>query len=105
MPSKLSRSSPERYAGKKQSAPSTPKPGETENEVADKSARNASEPEPPVAEKTESHPRSHDSSTEEARSHGSQLKLTHLTEKTDKATKTEVGEERPTGVRSVNVYS
>ena len=98
MPSKLSRSSPERHAGKKRSAPLSPKPVETENEVADKSTRNTAEFEPPVAAKTESHPRSLDSSpTEEARSHGSQLKLTHLTERTDQATKTEVGEERPTG--------
>ena len=99
MLSKLSRSrSPERHAGQKRSAPSTPKEETENNEVAGKSTRNTAEPEPPVAAKTESDLRSHDSfPTEEARSHGSQLKLTHLTERTDQATKTEVGEERPTG--------
>ena len=98
MLSKLSRSrSPERHAGQKRSAPSTPKEETENNEVAGKSARNTAEPEPPVAAKTESDLRSLDSSTEEARSHGSQLKLTHLTERTDQATKTEVGEERTTG--------
>ena len=87
-----------RHAGQKRSAASTPKEETENNEVASKSARNTAEPEPSVAEKTESHPRSHDSSpTEEARSHGSQLKLAHLTKRTDQATKTEVGEERTIG--------
>ena len=99
MLSKLSRSrSPERHAGQKRSAPSSPKEETENNEVAGKSARNTAELEPPVAAKTESDLRSLDSSpTEEARSHGSQFELTHLTERTDQATKTEVGEERTTG--------
>ena len=96
MLSKPSRSrSPERHAGQKRSAASKTEI-ETENiAVSGKSARNTAEPEPPVAAKTESHPRSHDSSpTEEARSHGSQFEQTELTERRNQAAKPEVGEVR-----------
>ena len=94
MLSKPSRSSsPERHAGQKRSAPSTPKEETANIAVPGKSVRNTIESDPPVAAKTESHPWSHDSSpTEEARSHGSQFKHTELTERRDQAAKTEVGE-------------
>ena len=96
MLSKPSRSSsPERHTGQKRSAPSTPKEETESSEVARKLARNATEAEPPVAQKTESHPLSHDSSpTEEARSHDTQFKHKELTERADQTAKSKVGEVR-----------
>ena len=91
MLSKPSRSrSPERHAGQKRSAPSTPKVKKKNSGLSGKSSRKTTVPEPPVTEKEESHPRSHDRSrTEEARSHNT----TEFTG-TDQAAKTEVGEGR-----------